>query len=255
MRFVREILPDIVEEGRRLLGLAEERNVTLRLLGGVAVFLRAPNGIAAPFMRDYKDLDFVTSRRTASACVRLFSDLGYEPHHAFNALHGRERLLFFDARNGRQVDVFVHAFRMCHKIPLEERLELEPLTIPLAELLMTKLQIAELNQKDMGDSLALLHGHPVAEKDGDAINAARIAQLLSADWGLWRTFTGNLSACREQIGRYDLPAEQHRALAAGADTLLERIEAEPKSRSWRVRARIGERKRWYESPEEVADGP
>ena len=100
----------------------------------------------------------MTSRRTASACAKLLADVGYEPHVAFNALQGKERQLFFDAENERQVDVFVGVFRMSHTIPLEERLELEPVTVPLAELLLTKLQIAELNQKDVGDSLALLHG-------------------------------------------------------------------------------------------------
>ena len=250
-----EILPDIVGEAGRLLGVAEERDVTLRLLGGVAVCLRAPDGLAPPFRRPYQDLDFVTSRRTASACAKLLADVGYEPHVAFNALQGKERQLFFDAENERQVDVFVGVFRMSHTILLEERLELEPVTVPLAELLLTKLQIAELNQKDVGDSLALLHGHAVQEADGDSVNSARIAQVLADDWGLWRTFTGNLAVSREHLPSYELPREERESVAGRIDALAARIEAEPKSRAWKLRARIGERKRWYETPEEVAGGP
>jgi hypothetical protein len=252
---VPEILPDIVDEADRLLTVAEERGVALRLLGGVAVRLRASDGLAPPFRRSYRDLDFVTSRRTASTCARLLAELGYEPHVAFNALQGKERLLFFDVENERQVDVFVGVFRMSHSIPLEERLELEPVTVPLAELLLTKLQIAELNQKDVGDSLALLHGHPVEEVDGDSLNAARVAAVVADDWGLWRTFTGNLAVSREQLPGYDLPAEEQERVVARIDALTERIDAEPKSRAWKLRARIGERKRWYETPEEVAGGP
>ena len=249
------IQADVVEEGRRLLALAEEEGVVLRLLGGVAICLRTPHGLPEPFRRSYEDLDFVTSRATAAACARFLRELEYEPHVAFNALHGKERLLFFDDVHGRQVDVFVAAFRMSHRIPLEERLALEPLTVPLAELLLTKLQIAELNEKDVRDSLALLHGHRVAEEDGDAVNAARIARLLGDDWGLWRTFTANLALCRDHVDAFELPAAEREELSGRIDALAARIEAEPKSRTWRLRARVGERKRWYETPEEVAGGP
>ena len=245
------ILPGIVDEGRRVLARAEDENVTLRLLGGVAVVLRARNGLPEPFVRAYQDLDFATSRSAARGCASLLRELGYEPSVPFNALHGNERLLFFDEEHGRKADVFVGRFRMSHQIPLEGRLALEPLTVPLAELLLTKLQIAELNEKDVRDSLALLHGHPVSNGDGDAVNGARVAELLSDYWGLWRTFTGNLAVCRNHLARYDLPEEEKRLVAERIDALAARIEAEPKSRAWRLRARIGERKRWYETPEEV----
>ena len=235
-------LPGIVDEGRRVLTQAEERGVTLRLLGGVAVVLRASNRLPEPFVRAYQDLDFATSRGAAKACASLLQELGYEPSAQFNALHGNERLLFFDDQHGRKADVFVGRFRMSNLVPLEERLAL---------LLLTKLQIAELNEKDVRDSLALLHGHPVAEEDGDAVNGARVAEVLSDDWGLWRTFTGNLNVCREHLAHYDLGDEEQQLVAERIDALVQRIEAEPKSRAWRLRARIGERKRWYETPEEV----
>ena len=234
---------------------AEERGVTLRSLGGVAVVLRAPNGLLAPFRRAYHDLDFATARGSAKACGALLQELGYEPHVPFNSLHGSERLLFFDETNGRQADVFVGIFRMSHKIPLEGRLALEPLTVPLAELMLTKLQIAELNEKDVRDTLALLHEHPVADEDGDSVNAARIAELLRDDWGLWRTFTGNLATCRHRLPEYGLREESSRTVAERIESVSGRIEAEPKSRAWKMRARIGERKRWYETPEEVGGGP
>ena len=246
---------DVVAEGERLLVRAREVGVVLRLLGGVAIRLRAEGGLSAVFERPYADLDFATTRGDAGGAARLLRAEGYEPHVAFNALHGNERLLFFDEPHGRQVDVFVGAFRMSHAIPLDARLGLEPVTLPLAELLLTKLQIAELNEKDVRDALALLHGHPVGEEDGASVNASRIAELCSADWGLWRTFTANLATCREHLGRYALADEERREVAARIDAVAERVEREPKSRAWRLRARIGERKRWYETPEEVGGGP
>jgi hypothetical protein len=244
---------DVVSEGQRLLRRADEVGVPLRLLGGVAIKLRAPGELAPAFARSYGDLDFVTSKKKAGPAADLFRAEGYTPHVAFNALHGGERLLFFDEEHDRQVDVFVGAFSMCHRIPLDERLEVDARSIPLAELLLTKLQVIELNEKDVRDTLALVHDHPVGDQDGDTLNAAQIATLCCADWGLCRTITQNLRDCRAFAEKYDMP--DRAVLLERLDVLLERIEAEPKSRAWRLRARVGDRKRWYELPEEVAGGP
>jgi hypothetical protein len=251
---VSEIRPDVVEEAGRLLESAEARGLPLRVLGGVAIHMRAPGELPPPLQRTYGDADFVTAKGASARAQEFFRDEGYEPQVAFNALHGKERLLFFDNDNDRQVDVFVGAFEMSHKVPLA-RMELEPRTVPLAELLVTKLQIAELNEKDVRDTLALFHGHGVNESDGDSINAGWVAKLCSTDWGLWRTLTGNLATCRDHIDRYELPEVERERIHAGIDALLDRLEREPKSRGWKLRAKIGERKRWYTTPEEVAGGP
>ena len=246
---------DVVAEGKRLTRDAAASGLALRLLGGVAVRLRAPEALPPALERPYADLDFVARRGTSRDVDRFLRAAGYEPQVAFNALHSRERLLFFDPEHRRQLDVFVGAFRMSHAIPLEGRLELDDTTIPLAELLLTKLQVHELNEKDVRDALAILHGHPVADADGDAVNAGRVAELCAADWGLWRTITANLETCGEHVDRYDLqPAERER-VRERLRALRARIDAEPKTRAWRLRAKIGERKRWYEVPEEVRQGP
>jgi hypothetical protein len=244
---------DVVSEGQRLLARAAEADVPLRLLGGVAIKLRAPGELLPAFRRTYADLDFVTGKKGAGRAAELLRNEGYEPHVAFNALHGKERLLFFDVDHDRQVDIFVGAFAMSHKIPLDARLEVDPVSIPLAELLLTKLQIAQLNEKDVRDALALLEGHPVGDADGETVNAGRIAALCGADWGLWRTITGNLDTCCALAPGYDVPNRAE--VEARLQELLHRIEVEPKTRSWRLRAKIGERKRWYELPDEVAGGP
>ena len=244
---------DVVSEGRRLLLRADEKGVPLRLLGGVAIKLRASGDLPPAFARSYADLDFVTAKKKAGSTVDLFRGEGYEPHVAFNALHGQERLLFFDDEHERQVDVFVGAFSMCHRIPLDDRIQVDPVSIPLAELLLTKLQVIELNETDVRDTLALLHDHPVGDQDGDTLNADRIAALTCADWGLCRTITQNLRDCRAFADSHDVPDRE--VIQERLDALLERIEVEPKTRSWKLRAKIGDRKRWYDLPEEVAGGP
>jgi len=244
------ILEDIVAEGERLLGIASDEGVPLRLLGGVAVRLKAPE-IPPALDRSYKDIDLAVTKQGAGAADKLLRAAGYEPHVSFNAMHARERGLYFDEANDRQVDLFIHSFRMCHEIPLGDRLDVESGTVPLAELLLTKLQIIEVNEKDIRDTVLLFHGHPIADRDDGAVNGAQIAALCAADWGLWRTITANLERCRGHVGDYDLPAADGERIAQRFDELLDRIEAEPKSRGWRLRAKVGERKRWYDLPEEV----
>ena len=255
MSAVAQIEADVVTEGRRLVGRAAAGQVPVRLLGGVAIRLHAPDDLPAAFCRSYKDLDFVAARGASAVAARFFEEAGYAGHAAFNALNGKERLLFFDEGNGRQLDVFVGSFRMCHAVPVADRLELETATIPLAELLLTKLQVVELNEKDVRDALALFHGHVVADEDREAVNAAVVASLCAEDWGLWRTITANLAQIRDRLGNYEIAAAEKAGIAGKVDRLLDRIEEEPKSRSWKLRAKIGDRKRWYEVPEEVEGGP
>jgi Uncharacterised nucleotidyltransferase len=245
-----EIQADVVEEGRRLMGVAEAASVPVRLLGGVAVRIRASSGLPSSLEREYKDIDLATSRKGSGAVAKLLKEQGYEPHVGFNAMNARERLLFYDEPNRRQLDVFVSSFRMCHEIPLEQRLTVDAGTVPLAELLLTKLQIIELNEKDVRDTVALFHEHEVTGDDS-GVNAARVAELCGADWGLWRTITANLENVRTHFDRYALTPAENELVTSRVEAVEEWIEAAPKSRAWRLRAKVGERKKWYETPEEV----
>jgi len=231
-----------VEEGRRVVEAAAREGVPLRLLGGVAVRLRC----SGPD-REFKDLDFATTKKASGGAQELLRRLGYDPHVGFNAMNARERLLFFDDAHGRQVDVFVGSFRMCHEIPLEGRIAIDEGTVPLAELLLTKLQIIELNEKDVRDTVVLLAEHDVTDDDS-GVNAARVAELCAADWGLWRTITNNFREVAVHLEGYDVDRGR---VAQRLERLQQRIDAADKSRGWRLRAKVGERKRWYELPEEV----
>ena len=250
-----DIRSDVVEEAMRIAEEAEREDLALRLLGGVAIKLRAKDGLKPAFEREYADLDWITPKGASADAQRFFEAIGYTPQVRFNAIHGRERLLFFDDQHDRQVDVLVGVFRMSHEIRFGERLTLDPVTVPLAELLLTKLQIVELNEKDVRDALALMCDHPVGDEDGDAVNGAHIARLCASDWGLWRTFTANLDALNGHLERYELSTEEKGRITDRIQELQARIEQEPKTFGWKMRSKIGERKRWYELPEEVEGGP
>ncbi len=230
---------------------ADAKNVTLRLLGGIAFRLRSPSSLSGGLQRRYVDIDFVGLRNQRREINELFNELGYTPRTAFNAMNGHTRLIFNDIANERRVDIFLNVFEMCHKLDFTDRLKLDTITLPLADLLLTKLQVYEITEREYKDVTALLKDHEVGESDDDReiINGKYIAKLCSQDWGLWKTVGLNLERITSAITTYLPNPEDQKLVQTRIDRLKQLIEREPKSFAWKVRARVGEKKRWYELPE------
>lgn len=246
-------LEDGPSEAQRVIAAAESQGLTLRLLGGVAVRLRCPHAAHRALTRSYADLDFVAPKKQARALRDVLGSLGYTADRRFNALHGERRLLFFDEPRGRQVDIFLSVFEMCHKLPLEKRLNQHALTLSPADLLLTKLQIVQLNAKDLQDILAiLLDFEPVAHatRPGDELDVSAISDLCGQDWGWFTTVNDSLD--RAHAEAQSLLAPQEAELVSQRIVAIKRQLAEaPKSVGWRTRALVGRRVAWYELPEEV----
>jgi hypothetical protein len=243
----------ISDEAKRVLDQAKERSIVLRLFGGVAVKYRCPSATHRSLQRSYPDLDFFGRGRQGREIRKLFLELGYEPNQRFNALHGATRLIFEDAKNQRVVDIFLDVFRMCHSLHLGDRLTLDDYTIPISDLLLTKLQVVEINEKDIRDLIAILKDHDVVERiaagDKEAIDARYIASLCADDWGLCKTISLTLKKLLTFLSKYELEPETKQILETRTNKLLHSIEMVPKSFKWKLRDKVGERKRWYDLPE------
>ena len=238
----------MIAEAERIAAAARETNVPVKLVGGAAVNLHSPSARQAPLKRKYGDLDFVASSKQQASVQKLFETLGYEGDRRFNTINGHQRLLYFDGVNGRQIDIFIDRMKMCHVIELANRLGHEGPTLTPADLLLSKLQVFEVNQKDLVDTTALLLDHAIENHDDDAINAAYLARLTADDWGLHRTLQLNTARVREAARELEVDGDRvNRRL----DELWARIDAQPKSLKWKFRARVGDRVSWYELPEEV----
>jgi Uncharacterised nucleotidyltransferase len=241
----------MVAAGRSVLAAAAAQSVPVRLIGGVAIWLRASPAARAALGRRYPDIDLVAHKKQSRKLRAVLEEAGFEPERVFNATHGARRLLYH-APGGWQVDIFLDTFQMSHTLDLGTRLEAEPETLAAAELLLTKLQIAEVNAKDLSDTAMLLWDHAVDSADGPGLlNLSPVAARCAADWGLYTTVTDNLAACAERLGSL-VPADADRSRIAGRiAAITDALAATPKSVSWQLRARVGRRKRWYELPEEV----
>jgi hypothetical protein len=241
----------LLDEGPQLVREAEQQGLSVRLLGGVAIRVLLGDRFDPAFARPLHDIDLFTRKRDSRKLEGLIKDHGWQPSREFNALNGNRRLLFNDPDSEAQIDVFVEAFEMAHALPLADGLREKGLTMPGTELLMTKLQIVKLNEKDRDDCYALFAGCAIADDGSMTIDPKRIAHLTGHDWGLNHTFELNLGRLTADLASRALPAERTTVIADGIAAVTNAMEAEPKSRGWRLRARIGERKQWYEEPEEV----
>jgi hypothetical protein len=261
-------LDDPLEEALRIIGLADERGLLVRLMGGLAFHAQAPTWTAR-IDRTGRDIDLAIRSQDRTALTELLVREGYTPDRQYNALYGHKQLYFVDESHRRPVDVLVDRLDMCHAFVFRDRLAVSQPTLPLAELLLTKLQIVKINRKDLLDALILLASHPLAASSdgagegadaGAAINLERIVGLTSADWGWWRTVTGNIARLRTYVATELGPRELDTGMPARFDpatqltALADAIEAAPKSTKWRLRARVGDRMTWYEEPEEVGHG-
>jgi hypothetical protein len=245
--------PEIVTEMHRLVEGARTAKLHMRLIGGLAVRVHSPNAEREAFRRDYPDMDFVVHKKERRKLDVFFAHMGYLPDKTFNILNGDRRQIFFDAKTGRRVDVFVGDFEMCHKLPMRGRLEMHPVTVPLAELFLSKTQIVELNRKDALDLVALLLDNEIGFSDEGTINVERITRLCLRDWGLYKTMTINLSRVEHLVvgEKPGLSDEEQQVVLQRINTIRRVLSKVSKPLLWKVRDRVGTRIRWYTEVEEV----
>jgi len=247
------ILPDIEVEMHRLVSAARERSILMRVLGGLGIKVHRTTDHPA-FAREYGDLDFVVAGKQRREFEVFMPEVGYSPHKQFNLLNGSERQIYYHNETEMKIDIFVDTFSMCHKVPLVGRLHLHPITIPLAELFLTKVQIAQLNRKDALDIASLLLYAETGSDDEEKINLKRIAQLCGADWGLYKTTSINLKRVEEIVSeeQIHLTEAERGLIKQRVSEIQQTFETMPKSLAWQMRDKVGTRVRWYEEVEEVA---
>jgi len=253
-------LADPLHEALRLIGRADDRSLSLRLMGGLAFHVRAPDWTAR-IDRSRRDIDLATTGKHGRMVAELLVESGYLPDRQYNALYGHKQLYFVDPRHDRPIDILVDRLEMCHTIEFAGRLDLDHPTLPLADLLLSKLQIVKINRKDVLDALILLAEHPLTGDDRNGISLPRIVAHTSTDWGWWRTVTDNLGKLRlflrGDVGPQDLDLGGRAPRfdpGVQVDAVRAAIDSAPKTTRWRLRARIGDRMTWYEEPEEVGHG-
>jgi len=240
---------NMAEEAVRIVDAAANYNVTLRLLGGLATRLHCE--IIDFCERDYSDIDLVGLSKEKKKITTVFENLGYVPDERFNALHGHKRLKFEEHAHNRHVDVFLDHFDMDHDWDLSNRLNFETYTLPLSDLLLMKLQICKINQKDIKDIITMLKDAGIGEEDlSHTINVEYIAQKCSQDWGLYESVLENLETVLTFLTEYDLTDEERTLIKKRLKELAQRLITHEKTAKWKLRSVVGKHATWCETVEE-----
>ena len=244
---------ELLKLGMDLINEAELKKAPLRLLGGLAYYISSPKARTLPqFDRKCKDLDFAITSKGSRYITDVFKKYGWVDDTQFNALHGATRMLFYyGEQNELQADIFVGVFEQCHNINLEKRLALSTPTIPLADLLMTKLEIHQLNKKDITDIIMLLYDHDFGLSDQkEKGELDYIVKIASNDWGWYTTITDNLSLVKTMLNEY-VEGKDLQRITSIIDFIDMSLKDSQKSLKWKTRNMIGRKVQWYELPEEV----
>jgi hypothetical protein len=244
--------PDAVTEAMSLIDAADKAGVTVRLLGGMAVRVLCPDYPPRP-AAGLQDIDLASVTSSRKALQNFLIDQGHQPDKTFNALYGHKQLYFVSAVSGRPIDVLIDKLSMCHELEFKDRIARMPYTLDPLDVLLSKLQIVKLNEKDVRDIVYLLSAYPVREGSETGTIALDLYRpIVGDDWGWWRTVTMNLAKIAELVAEsaHLVPAGAAYDPAAQCTALVAAAEDAQKSRRWKLRARVGERVRWYQEPEE-----
>lgn len=246
---------DLVKEATGIVDAARERGIELRIMGATAVRIHCPKfaPLHKALEREITDIDIMGYGKQKNDTLELLEDLGYSCDRRMRMVAAiLQRYLFENPTNKRHIDVFFDRLEFCHTIDFNGRLDLDYPTISLTDLFLEKMQIVEINEKDIKDVIVLLREHEIGKPSKESIEDGYISSLLSRDWGFYYTVTTNLSKVTTFLPKYEaLMAEGRSDVVAKIDCLSRTIEDAEKSLKWKIRAKTGPRKIWYRKVEEI----
>jgi len=259
----------ILDDAVRIVNQAQEAGLTVRLLGAMAVKVQAGAHADLFYRLDrlgsaektFTDIDLVAYSRQRSNLHKFLEDaLRYRLDQYAVLMHGRDRTILHHPEGKYSIDVFFDKLSYSHEIdfgsnPDNGRLSLDPVTISPTDLVLEKIQIHEINEKDIKDLVTLFASCQTSDQEGRGrINRKHIGQVLAGDWGFWYDANSNLDKVVHFAQKYEeegkLDSERLKTVLTRINDLKKAIEETPKTKQWKKREKDGTRKKWWNDVEE-----
>jgi hypothetical protein len=238
-----------IEEALKTTEAARQKNLILRVMGATAIRIHCPKfaPLHEALGRAITDLDFIGLSKDTNRLVELLEGLGYAmDRDARYRMTMLGRCVLEKRGSGLHADLFFDKLDWNHALDLRNRLSVDFPTLTISDLLMEKLQIVRINEKDIKDVIVMLREHTVGETDTESVNAPYIAEILAADWGFYYTVTTNLSKVEAFTQKYEqVSPEDRKDVAAKIAALRRMVDDRPKGMRWKLRARTGTSSKWY----------
>jgi len=245
-----------IEEAKLCVKDAEDKSIVLRVMGGLAIYLHSQEyeqlweKLGRLGKKVFTDIDYVSYGKFRGRLLELFKNRGFTINQKLFFHYGKKRHIYYGDKIP-MVEIFFDKLEMNHTVNFKNRLELDYPTIPPTELLLQKIQMVRMNEKDIKDAIILVRAHEVGQGDEEKINQESIGASLLADWGFYHTATTNLQKIKDSLGNYDVLGEEDvRVVGGRIDELLSYLAEKPKGIMWKSRALIGTKKKWYNEVDE-----
>jgi hypothetical protein len=260
----------IVDEAIKIVELAESKSISVRLLGALAIRTHATAGVdlftklgrLGNTGHLFTDADFIAYSKQRVKLRGLFEDQLKFKIAGYAMLASKNRIIYSHPHDLFKVDIFFDALDFSHPVrfgnePKKGRLALDSPTITLVDLLLEKLQIHEINEKDVKDLIVLLHEHPInSHQDKEVIDAKYFASTLANDWGFWYDANANLDKVSTLSSGYQADGLISMDILTDVKEKIRElkryVDEEPKSKDWTSRNKIGTQKQWWNDVEEVS---
>ena len=240
-----------IEEAKACVREAQEEGIVIRVMGGLAIHLHCQeyrklwDELGRLGSKVFTDIDYVSYGKYRGQLLKFFEDRGFTINQKMLYLYAKSRHIYYGEKIP-MVEVFYDKLEMNHTIQYAGRLEADSPTLPPAELLLQKIQMVGMHQKDFKDTIVLLRAHELGEDDADRINQRAIGDRLFSDWGFHHTATTNLQKVRDSLANYEALGEEDIAVVDGRlAQLLKYLEEGPKTIKWKLRGKIGTKMQWY----------
>lgn len=245
-----------IEEAEECVKTASAKSLHLRVMGGLAIFMHSREfqplweKLGRLGKKVFTDIDFVSYGKDRAELIEFFKARNYYINQKMLYLYGKGRQIYYGEKIP-MVEIFFDKLEMNHIVNFKNRLDADYPTIPLTELLLQKLQMVKINEKDIKDVIILLRAHEIGTDDKDQINREAVGSHLLSDWGFHYTATTNLKKIKDILGQYSALGDGDiKVVEDRLDDLLDYLENEPKSMKWKMRALVGTKMQWYNEVDE-----
>ena len=249
---------EFVDEALDLVRAAESQGIQLRILGSIAYRIQCPNNLHLfdDMSRVLTDVDFGAMKVQNQKIREFMIARNYQPDEGVYVASEGSRHIYEHPDTKLNVDVFADELYFCHRIPFKGRLELDTPTLSTTDLLLETMQIVEINLKDFKDTLVLLLEHPLgsAKDSNKHIDVDYLCAIMSRDWGFYHTFTTNLRQVLNHISQFSAITDaEAETIRAKVGDLLQALADTPKTMTWKLRAKVGTKMRWYQEVTEKSE--
>lgn len=224
------------------------RRIVARLFGGLSIEVIAPWKDIFGIDRPVKDIDIIVPRSSMITAMDVLSIDGWKMNGRNQRINSGILVCAIDNTSGTRLDMYADPVILNQTLYFGQRLRILEKTLTPVDLLISKLQIVNITDRDLDDICALAGGCQVAAVDSPStLNAERLKIICSNSWALQYTSIGNLDAAERRAGTHRDIQEERLARILQNVSLLRNICTDcPKSWTWRLRAKIGPLLPWYE---------